>query len=170
MVSHTLLTLALLVIFSTASARIESLGLVTAQATRAKLPDRAFLIRPEGKPNAVAPDGRFNVFSTAPSRNPALAATDTQVQVNTVTVKGGKEFFKHFHPRGVETITVHKGHIFSQTWFEGNNPRIIKVWLRPRDSTVYPQGLVHLARCVSKTECVFTAVFNTADAGTVPVA
>lgn len=170
MAFRTLLTLALLAVFTIASARIESLGLATAQATRSKLSDSAFVVRPVGTPQIIAPDRRFFAFATSPSRKPALAATDTQVQVNTVTVRAGKPFFKHFHPRGVETLTVLKGRVLSQTWFEGSNPRVIKVTLRPRDSTVYPQGLMHLARCVSKTDCVFTAVFNSADAGTVPVA
>lgn len=62
-----------------------------------------------------------------------------------------------------------KGRVCSQNWFEGNDPRVIRVVLRPLDSTVYAQGLVHLARCVSKTDSVFTAVFNTAGAGAVPV-
>lgn len=159
----------LFVSLSIAVGRTVSSGLNTVQATRSKLPDNAFLIRNNRKPDSVASDGRFFVYKTSPSRNPALAAPDTQVQINTVTVRPGKHFSKHYHPRGTETVVVHKGRLFSQMWFEGSNPRRVKLTLHPRDSTVYPEGLVHLVKCVSKEECVFTAVFNTADPGGVPV-
>lgn len=162
-------SIALFAFLSVSSARITTLGQSTAEMTRAGLPDTAFRVRPTGAPPIVSPDGRFSAFATSPSANPALAATDTQVQVNTVTVRAGSPFLKHFHPRGTETLTVHKGALVAQLWFEGFNPRMVRVHLQPFDSVVYPQGIIHLSRCVSKEDCVFTAVFNTADPGLTPV-
>lgn len=152
-----------------ALARIVSSGTHTVQPTRARLPDRAFLITNNRKPDSVAADGRYFVYKTSPKKNPALAAADTQVQVNTVHVRGGKAFTMHYHPRGTETLTLNQGRLVSQLWFEGAKPRRVQIVLHPYDSTVFPQGLVHLVHCVSKQDCIFTAVFNTADPGGVPV-
>lgn len=152
-----------------AVAAIPSNGQQTVLSVRSILPDRAFLIRNDRHPDTVSSDGRYLVYNTNPVRNPALAAPDTQVQVNTVHLKGGRRFTKHYHPRATETVILHKGRLVSQLWFEGSKPRKVQITLRPRDSTVYPLGLVHLVRCVGRETCVFTAVFNSADPGAVLV-
>lgn len=67
-------------------------------------------------------------------------------------------------------LYVSRGRMVSFLWDEGNKPRIIRNVLNKGDSTVFPQGLVHLVKCISKIDCTFIGVLNSGDPGTVPVA
>ncbi len=157
----------LFALFHLTAALIPSLGLSTAQNVRSKLRNKDFVIRNVGAPQVSSRN--FKAYIADATNKPALAATDTQFFVATVHVKAGRSFFKHYHPRGAEIIYVTKGRFLSKFWFEGKNPRVVRNWLKVGDSVVYPQGLVHLDRCIGWEDCTFVAVINSGDPGIVPV-
>lgn len=148
-------------------AMIPSLGTSTAQSVRSMLQDNDFRLRNSGTPQLTSPD--FTSFFFDATNTPALAATDTQFLVSTTNVKAGRFFIKHYHPRAAEILYTTRGRFQSKFWFEGPNPRVVTNYLREGDSVVYPQGLVHQVKCISRRDCTFVAVLNSGDPGLIPV-
>lgn len=140
---------------------------MTAQAARSNFPDRAFLLDLSRGTQVRNPNFTASIASV--SNFPVLGATDTQGQVNGVTIFAGKAFFTHFHPRGTETINVIQGAVRVSFRFEGTNGRVVSNVVHPGQSTIIPQGLIHTSLCISRINCRFIANFNTADAGTIAV-
>lgn len=146
---------------------IPSFGMQSATEIRESLKDSDFRIRVQKgglleSENFTARIANFKKF-------PALAGQDVQSEIAAVVLKAGKPFFKHLHPRGAETLNVLEGVLRVELQKEGINPEIIKNVLKAGESTVFPQGLFHDAFCVSKSDCRFNVVFNTADPGLVVV-
>ncbi len=160
--------LALAALLTTSLASIPSLGLSTAGAVRSGLRDRDFRIQfPRGTqintPNFKVSIADLNNF-------PALAATDVQSTIVRVSLKSGQPFIPHFHPRATETLNALQGTFRISLRFEGlGDVRTITNTIRAGESTVFPQGLIHETTCISRSDCVFLSVLNSADPGTVPV-
>lgn len=150
------------------TASIPSLGRATAQNVRSKLRDIDFVIR--GNVPPITGNNGFSSITADATNKKVLSATDTQFRISTVHVASGRPFVKHYHPRGAEVLYVTRGIMVSYLWDEGNKARVIRNVVRKGDSTVFPQGLVHLVRCISKIDCTFVGVLNSGDPGTVPVA
>lgn len=150
-----------------AAASIPSFGLQTAAGIRSGLPDAAFRINP-GKGQIINTPG-FIVQIANVADFPALGGQDVQSQIVRVLVRAGQPFIPHYHPRGTETLNALAGVFEVSFLFEGLSPRNVSNTLHPGDSTVFPQGLPHTTVCVSKTDCLFLSVFNSADPGLVPV-
>lgn len=150
-----------------AESRITSLGTDTAQSVRNPLADNDFILDPS---KGVAIDtADFRIRIAELSNFPVLAGTDTQSQVVRVMLKSGRDFIPHYHPRGTEILNVLRGRFRFTIRFEGLNPRVVTIHVREGQTTIFPQGLIHTARCVSKRDCMFLSNFNTADPGLVPV-
>ena len=154
-------------VFGTASASIPSFGLQTAPSIRDELADSAFVIDPSR--NVLVRNDNFRVEVASLSTFPVLAGTDVQAQITRVTLRAGEPFIRHIHPRSSEVLTVIRGTFEVTLTTEGLEPRTIRNRLLTGQSTVFPQGLPHVQRCVSKRDCVFQAVFASADPGFVPV-
>jgi len=167
--SSTISVLALLsCLFSLSLASIPSLGLDTAPAVRSGLRDRDFRIQFSRGIQVTTPD--FSVSIADLSNFPALAATDVQSTIVRVSVKAGRPFFAHYHPRGTETLNALQGTFRISFRFEGlGDVRTVTNIIRAGESTVFPQGLIHETVCISDTDCAFLSVLNSADPGTVPV-
>ncbi|PXF46451.1 Spherulin-1B [Gracilariopsis chorda] len=150
-----------------AAASIPSFGLQTAAAIRSGLQDSDFRINPSK--GQIIKNEKFVVQIANVADFPALGGQDVQSQVARVLVRAGQPFLPHYHPRGTETLNALAGVFRVSFLFEGLNPRNVTNILRPGDSTVFPQGLPHATTCISKTDCLFLSVFNTADPGLVPV-
>lgn len=150
-----------------ASTGIPSFGLQTVQAIRNELPDSEFRIDPSKGTIIKTPD--FTVQVADLSNFPALAGQDVQSQITRVFLRAGKPFITHFHPRSGEVLNAIRGTFRVSFTTEGLNPRVITNVIRSGQSTVFPQGLVHTTTCISKHECMFLAVFTSADAGLIPV-
>lgn len=153
---------------SFAANSIPSFGLQTATAIRSKLRDQDFRIQFTRATQVKTPT--FQVSIADLTRFPALAGTDVQSMIVKVNLKAGEPFIRHFHPRGTETLNALQGTFRVSFRFEGlGEVRNVTNVIRTGESTVFPQGLIHETTCISKGDCVFLSVFNTADAGTVPV-
>jgi len=161
-----ILVLALAALLNTSLASIPSLGLSTAGAVRSGLGDGDFRIQfPRGTqintPNFQVSIADLNNF-------PALAATESTIV--RVSLKSGQPFIPHFHPRATETLNALQGTFRISLRFEGlGDVRTITNTIRAGESTVFPQGLIHETTCISRSDCVFLSVLNSADPGTVPV-
>lgn len=159
--------LAFAALVNQAVASIPSFGLQTAAGIRSALQDSDFRINPS-KGQIITTD-TFVVQIASVADFPALGGQDVQSQIARVVVRAGQPFLPHYHPRGTETLNALAG-VFRVTFLtEGLNPRNITNILHPGDSTVFPQGLPHATTCISKSDCLFLSVFNTADPGLVPV-
>lgn len=151
-------------ILAVSSASIPSSGLETAAGTRGALPDSAFRIDPSKGIVNKQPD--FTTQNANLANFPALAGADVQTQIVRVFIRAGKSFLTHSHPRSSETLNLIRGVLDVAFTFEGaSNPRVVRNRLRAGESTVFPQGLVHSVRCVSKKDCMYVATFNSADPG-----
>ena len=147
-------------------ARLTSFGDLTAVAARSRFEDEDFKINPNKGIIVRTPD--FRLRTAELSNFPVLAGVDVQTQITRVTVRSGKGVITHFHPRGLEVLNALRG-VFKITFvFEGLNPRKVTNIIKAGESTVFPQGLVHETVCVSKKDCMFLSIFNTADPGLVP--
>lgn len=159
---------AMLATAASASGAIPSFGRKTAASIRSGLPDAAFKIDPSRGIAINNPNFRVRIADL--TRFPALAGQDVQSQVVRVMLRAGKSFIPHSHPRGTETFNALRG-VFEVTFtFEGLTPRTVRNVIRAGQSTVFPQGLPHTTRCISKVDCTFLSTFNTADPGLVPSA
>ena len=154
----------LAVVVSVASASIPSSGLDTAAGIRGALPDSAFRINPAKGIVNTQPD--FTTQNANLANFPALAGADVQTQIVRVFIRAGQSFLTHSHPRSSEALNLIRGVLDVSFTFEGSsNPRVVRNRLRAGESTVFPQGLVHSVRCVSKRNCMYVATFNSADPG-----
>lgn len=152
---------------SLASASIPSFGLQTAQSIRSSLTDKDFHINPSR--GVIIRNPKFTARVAELTNFPVLAGPDVQSQIVRATIKAGKPFIPHFHPRSAEVLNALRGVLFITIKFEGLEPRVVRIKLRSGESTVFPQGLVHTTTCVSQNNCEFLSVFTSADPGLVPV-
>ena len=139
----------------------------TAPFIRDNLNDTAFMIDPSR--NVILRNKNFRVEVALLDNFPVLAGADVQAQITRVWVRAGQTFIRHIHPRSSEVLTVIRGVFEVSLTTEGLEPRTIRNVLRTGQSTVFPQGLPHVERCISKRGCKFQAVFASADPGFVPV-
>lgn len=153
-------------IFNPTLARIVSIGNRTALSVRSQFKDSDFVINPEKGIAIDTADLRIRIADTG--RFPVLGAPDVQSMVIEAKVKGGRPFFDHYHPRGSETFTATRGKFKVLIQYEGLSPRTVTFFLKAGESTVFPTGLSHGFACVSKKNCAFLAIFNTADPGLIP--
>ena len=142
---------------------IPSFGLQTALQFRSDLPDSAFRIRFQD--GAINRQPTFLTRSANLANFPVLAAQDVQSALTEVFVKAGTAFLRHSHPRSSEMIYVLKGVFRVLITFEGTNPRVVTVDVKSGEATVFPQGLIHEVKCISKKDCAYVAVFTSADPG-----
>lgn len=142
---------------------IPSFGLQTAESIRAKLPDSAFVI--DSSKGIISNNTGFSFAIAELSEFPVLAGTDVQFFSALGEINPGATFIKHFHPRSAEYLYVISGDIRIEITLENSNPRIVKARVNETQSTAIPQGLPHLAVCVSTKPCKFIAVLNSADPG-----
>ncbi|PXF46457.1 putative germin-like protein 2-3 [Gracilariopsis chorda] len=164
-IALTALTLAVFV--NQAAASIPSFGLQSAAGIRSGLQDSDFRINPS-KGQIINTPG-FTVQIANVADFPALGGQDVQSQIVRVLVRAGQPFIPHYHPRGTETLNALAGVFRVSFLSEGLSPRNVTNILHPGDSTVFPQGLPHETVCISKMDCLFLSVFNSADPGLVPV-
>lgn len=158
-----------LVRLSVASFSIPSLGLDTAPAVRSGLRDRDFRINFSRATQVNTPTFTASIADLA--NFPALAGQDVQSTIVKVSLKAGQPFFSHLHPRGTETLNALQGTFRVRFRFDGlGDARVVSNVIRAGESTVFPQGLIHETVCISKTDCAFLSVLNSADPGTVPAA
>lgn len=147
-------------------AAIPSFGLQTVQSVREKLPDSAFLIRPS-KLRKTQTDSLL-LKATDVVNYPALGAPDVQATIVYFTVFSGRSLFEHSHPRAAEVYHLLEGRLKFTMRFEGGT-RNVTNYIQGGQSTIVPQGLLHTATCISKSNCNAIATFNSADPGSVPV-
>lgn len=148
-------------------AMIPSFGLQTATSIRSELDDKDFKITPALGIRIDTPD--FKVRIADLTNFPALAGQDVQSTIVRVTLRSGAAFFRHFHPRGTETLNALRGTFMVSFTFEGlGTPRVVTNTIKAGQSTIFPQGLVHETKCISKTGCTFLSILNSADPGTIP--
>lgn len=145
---------------------LPSLGMSTAAAVRSELPDAAFAIDLNNGTRVVVGSTSFKVASL--DRFPALGAIDVQFAIAKVRVRGGKLAFSHVHPRATEVGYVTRGRLQVTFNFE-SNARTVSNVIKPGESFIIPQGLLHFGKCLSKRDCEFILHFNSADPGTVLV-
>lgn len=146
---------------------IPSFGSQTATEIRNKLKDSDYRIRV--RLGVLIQNENFTSRVADLKRFPVLAGQDVQTQIASVVVKAGKPFIKHYHPRAAEILNLIKGKLRVELTTEGVTPGVISNILLPGESTVFPQGLIHDAFCLSKTDCHFNVVFTSADPGFVGV-
>lgn len=148
-------------------ARIPSFGLMTAGSIRSGLKDRDFRIQPSKGTQIVT--ATFKVSIADLTNFPALAGQDVQSTIVRVFLKSGELFFRHFHPRGTETLNALQGTFRISFLFEGlGDVRNVSNVIKAGESTVFPQGLIHETTCISKGDCAFLSILNSADPGTIP--
>lgn len=169
MVSLNLLVVLAFVSLGTSTlAMIPSFGLQTATSVRSELEDKDFKITPALGIRVDTPDFRVRIADL--TNFPALAGQDVQSTIVRVTLKPGASFFRHFHPRGTETLNALRGTFRVSFAFEGlGTPRVVTNVIKAGQSTIFPQGLVHETKCISQKGCTFLSVLNSADPGTVAV-
>ena len=160
-------TLFLLSILPFAFCSIPSSGTQTAGSVRNALPDSAFKIDP--RDGAVTRTADWTSRAATVADFPALGGADVQTLVSRTSIRPGKAFITHSHPRSSETLYLVRGRLNATFSFEGASPRVVTNLLSAGQATVFPQGLVHSVRCVSKSFCEYVATFNSADPGLVPV-
>lgn len=166
--SFTFLTvIALAFLFNLSTAQIPSFGLQTAAGIRGLLEDKEFAINPENGIRINTPNFRVRIADL--TNFPALAGQDVQSQIVRVNLKSQQMFIPHYHPRGSETLNAIRGTFKVTFTFEGLNPRTVVNTIKAGESTVFPQGLPHTTTCISKQDCIFLSVFNSADPGLIPV-
>ena len=163
----TVVAAVLLSVIAVCNASIPSRGLITAAATRATLSDEDFLIDPSR--NVVIRNENMKVELADLNTFPALAGVDVQSQISRVTLRPGQAFVPHFHPRGAEILNAIRGRFEVSFTTEGLQPKTIKNVVRQGHSTIFPQGLPHTTKCVSRSYCQFLSVFTSADPGLVPL-
>lgn len=155
-------------LFPISFATIPSFGLQTAGSIRSGLRDRDFRIQLSKGAQIETPT--FKVSIADLTKFPALAGQDVQSTIVRVFLKGGKPFIRHFHPRSTETLNALQGTFRISFIFEGlGEVRNVTNTIKAGESTVFPQGLIHETTCISKGDCVFLSVLNSADPGTIPV-
>lgn len=154
-------------IVQSAHGSISSFGLQTAQSVRSAFKDSDFVIVPAA--GTVIRTPTFTVRSATLSSFPVLAGVDVQSQITRVSLKAGKPFIRHLHPRSAEIFNAIQGKFEISFTFEGLSPRVVTNIIESGQSTVFPQGLVHTTKCVSRNNCRFLSVFTSADPGLVPV-
>lgn len=155
-------------IFLSAPARamIPSFGLETASAIRSAFNDSDFVLN--FNRGQEIDGGTFTAQFVDLNTFPVLAGQDVQSTLVRATVNAGTAFPTHSHPRASETFTVTKGAFEVFFVFEGLvEPRVVRNIVRKGEATVFPQGLAHGVKCISKYTCIFDAVLNSADIGVV---
>lgn len=100
---------------------------------------------------------------------PILTHPDVQFRYADASIRPGRKFIRHYHPRTAELVYCIRGHLRSTFEYEGINGRVVAVDLKPGESTIIPTGLVHDAECLGPKRCYFIAIFKTADPGFVAV-
>eukprot|EP00177_Eucheuma_denticulatum_P002688 GFKZ01004829.1.p1 GENE.GFKZ01004829.1~~GFKZ01004829.1.p1 ORF type:complete len:165 (+),score=6.81 GFKZ01004829.1:136-630(+) len=148
-------------------ANIPSFGRQTAAGVRSNLRDQDFRIR--FSQGAQVNTRNFRVSIADLNNFPALGAQDVQSTIVRVNLNAGQAFVTHHHPRATETFNALQGSFRNSFRFEGlGNVRNVSNVIRAGESTVFPQGLVHSTVCISRSNCVFLSVLNSADPGLIP--
>lgn len=145
-------------------ASIPSFGTQTAMGIRSALPDSAFRIRFSKAAQIVGPNFRAQAASV--DNFPVLGGSDVQSSIVRVRLGSGVTFPTHTHPRASETLYLQRGRARVSVRFEGlGNPRVVRNVLQSGQVTVFPQGLAHETKCISKVPCLFISYLNSADPG-----
>lgn len=163
-----LFTVTILCLLNVSFALIPSDGTTTAAAARSGFNDNDFRITIDNGAAVETPE--FSARIADLSRFPVLAGVDVQSTIVRVTIRAQMSFFRHYHPRGTETLNLLSGRLRTSFTFEGTaSPRVVTVTLRGGESTVFPEALPHELTCVSNHDCTYISILNSADAGTVRI-
>jgi len=142
----------------------------TAVALRAKFADADFAIDTTALAGAPNPSGNFRAATVGTF--PALGLPGINSAFALVDLAPGASNTVHSHPRGAETLYLLYGKL-DVFFVEENSPppvRVVRNTLRRGGVAVFPTGLIHGQRCVSRRGCKFLAVLGSADPGSVTVA
>lgn len=150
-----------------AQAVIESMGVKTVEDARATLEASDYKLNLDDGVMFQDREAGWKARQLDLKKSPALGGRDVQFQAADGIVTPGGRFLRHFHPRSAELVFQKAGTLEFTIEFE--NGETAKNVLRRGDFLVVPQGLIHVARCVSKSRCIFLAIFRTADPGLVPL-
>lgn len=143
----------------------------TAQSMRSRFPDSAFAIDTRRMQGSKKPGGTLR--SGTVSSYPVLGLPDINSAFARVTLRPGGVNLPHIHPRASETLYLVKGvlrvFIVEENAAGGRPTRVITNTLRRKAVGVFPSGLIHGQRCVSRRGCEFVAVLGAADPGVITV-
>ena len=107
---------------------------------------------------AVNRQPSFVTHSANLANLPVLTGQDVRSALTDVFVKVGTAFLRHSHPRSSDVIYVLNGVFRVLIAFEGTDARVVKVDGKAGEAMVFPQGVIHEVKCVSKKECLCGSV------------
>eukprot|EP00170_Pyropia_yezoensis_P002662 contig_11143_g2666 len=143
----------------------------TAQSLRSRFPDSAFAIDTRAMPSTNKPGGVFR--SGTVSKYPVLGLPSIDSAFARVTLEPGGVNLPHIHPRAAETLYLVRGvlsvFIVEENPAAGQATRVITNTLRRKAVSVFPKGLIHGQRCISRRGCEFVAILGAADPGVITV-
>jgi len=142
----------------------------TAVALRARFADADFAIDTTALRGAPTPSGHLRAATVGTF--PALGTPGINSAVALVDLAPGASNTAHTHPRAAETLYLLAGALDVFFVEENGAPpvRVVRNSLRRGGVAVFPTGLIHGQRCVSRRGCKFLAVLSSADPGSVTVA
>lgn len=160
------------VVVPTGAAAMPPAGLIpTAQSLRSRFPDAAFAIDTRAMRGTDKPAG--TIRSGTVSTYPVLGLPDLNTAFARATLRPGGVNLPHIHPRAAETLYLVRGvlrvFIVEENAAGGRPTRVITNTLRRKAVGVFPSGLIHGQRCVSRRGCEFIAVLGAADPGVITV-
>lgn len=140
----------------------------TAVQLRARFDDADFAI--DTNKIRGAPTDAGNIRAGNQGAFPVLGLPGVDTSFALISLEGGAHNLPHTHPRGSETLFLTKGTL-EVFIVEENGPavRVIENTLRPGGLAVFPAGLIHGQRCVSRGGCEAVAVLGSGDPGTIQV-
>lgn len=140
----------------------------TAVQLRAQFDDADFAI--DTNKIRGAPNDAGNIRAGNQGTFPVLGLPGVDTSFALVSLKENAHNLPHTHPRGSETLLLTKGTLEVFIVEEnGMQVRVIENTLRPGGLAVFPQGLIHGQRCVSRHGCEAVAVLGSGDPGTIQV-
>ncbi|GAB0491505.1 hypothetical protein MMPV_002759 [Pyropia vietnamensis] len=143
----------------------------TAQSLRSRFQDSAFAIDTRNIKGTNKPGGSLR--SGTVSKYPVLGLPDINSAFARVTLRPGGVNLPHIHPRASETLYLVRGvlrvFIVEENPTGGAPTRVITNTLYRKAVGIFPRGLIHGQRCVSRRGCEFIAVLGAADPGVITV-
>lgn len=143
----------------------------TAQSLRSRFQDSAFAIDTRYIQGTAKPGGTLRGGTV--SKYPVLGLPDINSAFARVNLRPGGVNLPHIHPRASETLYLVRGvlrvFIVEENPTGGSPTRVITNTLHHKAVAVFPQGLIHGQRCISRQGCEFIAVLGAADPGVITV-
>lgn len=143
----------------------------TAQSLRSRFPDSAFAMDTRSMQGSKKPGGTLRSGTVA--KYPVLGLPEINSAFARVTLRPGGVNLPHIHPRAPETLYLVRGvlrvFIVEENPSAGQPTRVITNTLRRKAVGVFPKGLIHGQRCISRRGCEFVAILGDADPGVITV-